>query len=91
MPIGLLSVARYEQAAVALEQGDALVCFSDGITEATNSAGEIWEESVIKGLLREARGASAQEITALLVREADAFTGDAEQADDMTVVTLRVV
>jgi len=30
-------------------------------------------------------------VTERVVQAADAFTGDAEQADDMTIVTLRVV
>jgi sigma-B regulation protein RsbU (phosphoserine phosphatase) len=90
-PVGLLPIAQYEQGATALQPGDTLVCFSDGISEACNSKDEFWRESQIEDLLRKAAGSSAQEITERIVQGADAFTGDAEQADDMTVLTLRVL
>jgi sigma-B regulation protein RsbU (phosphoserine phosphatase) len=90
-PIGLLPIASYEEGTTVLQTGDILVCFSDGISEACNAKDEIWQESEIDDLLRTASDASAQEVTQRLVREADAFTGEAEQADDMTVVTIRVL
>ena len=90
-PVGLLPMAGYQEGATALQPGDTLVCFSDGISEACNSKGDFWRESQIEDLLRSAAGASAQEVTERVVRGADAFTGDAEQADDMTVVTLRML
>jgi phosphoserine phosphatase RsbU/P len=90
-PPGLLPLAQYEAGSTVLEKGDVLVCFSDGISEACNARDEFWDESEIENLLRAASGASAREVTERIVQAADAFTGDAEQADDMTVVTLRVV
>jgi len=90
-PVGLLPMARYEEATVRLASGDLLVCFSDGISEATNAREEFWQESEIENLLRDAAGLSAREVTDRLVQGADEFAGEAEQADDMTVVTLRVL
>ena len=90
-PPGLLPVAQYEEGSAVLEKGDVLVCFSDGISEARNSRHEFWHESEVEKLLRTASGATARELTERIVHAADAFAGDAEQADDMTVVTLRVV
>ena len=90
-PPGLLPVAQYEEGSTVLEKGDVLVCFSDGISEATNSSDELWHESEVEKLLRTASGATAREMTERIVHAADAFAGDAEQADDMTVVTLRVL
>ena len=90
-PPGLLPVAQYEEGSTVLEKSDILVCFSDGISEACNSRDELWDESEVENLLRTASGATAREVTERVVQAADAFTGDAEQADDMTIVTLRVV
>ena len=90
-PVGLLPTARYEEGSTLLQDGDVLVCFSDGISEARNSREELWDEPEIENLLRTVPCGTAQEVADLLVRSADAFTGDAEQADDMTVVTLRVL
>jgi sigma-B regulation protein RsbU (phosphoserine phosphatase) len=90
-PIGLLPGAQYEEGSTILRPGDLVACFSDGVSEACNSEGGIWEESDVENLLRSAYGSTADKVTQELVRAADAFTGDAEQADDMTVVTLRVL
>jgi sigma-B regulation protein RsbU (phosphoserine phosphatase) len=90
-PLGMFPMAEYEEGSTVLQSDDILVCFSDGISEARNSKEELWDESEIEDLLRAASGASAREVAELLVRGADEFTGEAEQADDMTVVTLRAV
>ncbi len=89
-PVGLLPSAPFAEGAVDLEAGDVLLCFSDGISEATNSREEIWEESVIESTLLDAGSRGARNLIDLLVAKADAFTGEAEQADDMTVVALRI-
>lgn len=90
-PIGLIPVAPFSEGAISLVPGDLLVCFSDGISEATNAKEEIWEEAELEKILVSSAGNSASEVTEMVVRCADEFTGDAEQADDMTVVTLRIL
>jgi sigma-B regulation protein RsbU (phosphoserine phosphatase) len=89
-PVGMLPMASYEEGATEMAPGDVLVCFSDGISEACNPREELWQESDMEAVLRGAPIATAQEVTERLVREADAFAGGAEQADDMTVVTIRL-
>jgi serine phosphatase RsbU (regulator of sigma subunit) len=89
-PVGLLGVASYEDATIHLHSGDVLVCFSDGISEATNAADEIWNEEVLEKILLEIQDATAAEIIQKFVQAADEFTGEAEQADDMTMVVIRV-
>jgi sigma-B regulation protein RsbU (phosphoserine phosphatase) len=91
MPVGLLGIARYEEAALDLHPGDLVVAFSDGIGEATNEQGQIWEENEIEKVLLACRDCPAQQVVERLVAAADAFTGSAEQADDMTAVVARVL
>ena len=90
-PPGLLPFAQYEQGSAVLRNGDVLVCFSDGISEARNCSEEFWQEHAIEDILRSAPGASAGQVVERVVRAADAFSGGAEQADDMTIVTLRAL
>ncbi len=91
LPVGLMSSTRYKQAELDLEPGHALVCFSDGISEATNSNDQMWDESDYLNLIQQSGQLSAREIVDRLVAGADAFAGEAEQADDMTVVVLKAV
>jgi phosphoserine phosphatase RsbU/P len=90
-PPGLLPFAQYEQGSAILRNGDVLVCFSDGISEACNARQELWQEQEIEDILRSAPGASAGQVVERVVRGADAFCGHAEQADDMTIVAVRVL
>jgi sigma-B regulation protein RsbU (phosphoserine phosphatase) len=91
LPVGLLPMARYEEATLRMEPGDALVCFSDGISEAMNPSGEPWDEDQLAKVIEGLGGLKAAEITQRVVAAADAFAAGADQSDDMTVAVLRAV
>ena len=91
MPVGLFDRALYEEGRVDLAPGDVLICYSDGISEATNTVGELWEENELEQLLRQSARAPASELVENIVRAADNFAAGADQADDMTVVALRIL
>ena len=90
VPLGMLDAAEYDQGEVRLQPGDAVLCISDGISEATNAKGEMWAESEVEKIVRTCRGLAARQMIDLLVEATDRFTGEAKQADDMTVVAIRV-
>ena len=91
MPVGLFDSATYEQASIRLQPGDLLACFSDGITEARNRDGQMWDESRVDEILSDNLHSSSSELVQKLVQEADDYMGAAEQADDITIVILRVL
>jgi sigma-B regulation protein RsbU (phosphoserine phosphatase) len=89
--VGLLPQFPYHQAAVALEAGDLLVIFTDGVSEAMNPADAEWgEERMIEAIQRN-EGLSAAELIERVMQAADTFACDAKQHDDMTLVVLRVL
>ncbi|MGC8723149.1 MAG: PP2C family protein-serine/threonine phosphatase [Acidobacteriota bacterium] len=49
--VGVFPEQGYGQRQLALRQGDVLVLFSDGVTEAMNEAGEFFEEERLQELL----------------------------------------
>ncbi len=87
MPLGMFGHVTYEQSSVAIEPGDLIVVFSDGITECANGAGDFWDEADME---RAAISCAGVEVVDKLVHEADRFAGGAEQSDDMTVVAIRI-
>jgi sigma-B regulation protein RsbU (phosphoserine phosphatase) len=89
-PLGMLDASEYDQGEVLLQPGDAVLCVSDGISEATNAKDEMWAESEVVKIVRTCRGLTAQQMIDLLVEATDRFAGKAKQADDMTVVAIRV-
>ncbi len=89
--VGLLPDFLYQQASVQLEPGDLLLGFTDGISEAMNTAEEEWGE---ENLIEEAKrcdGLAASDIITRLVSAADNFAAGAKQHDDMTLVVVRIV
>ena len=91
IPVGLFDSAAYEHASIRLQPGDVLACFSDGITEARNRDGQMWDESRVDEILSDNLQSSSSELVQKLVQGADDYMGAAEQADDITIVILRVL
>ncbi len=88
-PVGLLSFSMYSQGEVTLAEGDILLLYSDGISEAENEAGDMWDDLEVRRLLQASPHRSAKEIHHGVIAAADAFAGAAEQSDDMTVMVLK--
>ncbi len=91
--IGMLPpmIVSYEMGTIELRVGDMLVGFTDGISEAMNSAEEEWSEDAMLEELKQLSEIPASEILSQIVASADRFADGAEQHDDMTMIVLRVV
>ena len=90
-PVAMLPSMSYHQATAALEPGDTLVIVSDGIVEAFNLEGDLWDESEIDRVLLANREAPLQQLPELLCAAVDNYAAGAEQHDDMTVVAVRII
>jgi sigma-B regulation protein RsbU (phosphoserine phosphatase) len=89
--VGLLPGARYEQGAIEVAPGDVLVAFTDGISEAMNSADEEWGVENLISCVREHDGIVSGDLIRRVMAAADAFAAGAKQHDDMTLVAARIV
>ena len=73
---------------VRLGPGDALVCFTDGVTEGRGPTG-MYGEPRLTELLASAAGEDAAAIADRIVEDALAFQGGRTQ-DDLALLVLRV-
>jgi sigma-B regulation protein RsbU (phosphoserine phosphatase) len=89
--VGLLESFAYEQGSVSLQAGDTLVAFTDGISEAMNSADEEWGEDRLMVAIQQCDGMNANQLMQQIFVEADKFVAGAKQHDDMTIVILKVL
>jgi hypothetical protein len=88
--LGLLPNARYRQAELAVESGDLLVVYSDGILEAANAADEEFgEERVIAAVERNA-SKPPDTICAAILDDVRAFLGKELPQDDQTLLVARL-
>ncbi|HEX4769681.1 MAG TPA: ADOP family duplicated permease [Bryobacteraceae bacterium] len=90
MIIGLFPMAAYEEGTVKLRSGDVLIVFTDGVTEALNSAGEEFGEERLQTLLKNVAHLSAKDMAHAIANELRAWIGAADQHDDLTFVVLKV-
>ncbi|HWE51706.1 MAG TPA: SpoIIE family protein phosphatase [Bryobacteraceae bacterium] len=88
--VGLLPGARYEQATCSMSPGDLLVLFTDGITEAMTKTEEEWGEDKLIAAVREHSSLDTAHIIQGVFRAVDAFTGSADQYDDMTLLVVKL-
>jgi serine phosphatase RsbU (regulator of sigma subunit) len=69
---------------------DVIVLYTDGITEAMDSGGELFGDAALARVLAGECHRDASGIRERIIRDVRAFVGDAEPHDDMTMVVLKV-
>jgi serine phosphatase RsbU (regulator of sigma subunit) len=90
-PLGTFQDARYASVHSPLEPGDLLVFYTDGLLETRSAAGvEYGESRLQRAVARVASKASAREVRDAILGDLSNFKGDVEQADDITVVVVRM-
>ncbi len=76
---------------VQLEPGDALVLYTDGVSEAENLDGDYFGVERLTQAVRDAHGQPAQAMLNRINAAVDAFVGDAPPFDDHTLLVIRYV
>ncbi|MEO8370642.1 MAG: SpoIIE family protein phosphatase [Candidatus Solibacter sp.] len=87
--LGILSIAPYSEMQAQLNNGDMLVIYSDGVTEANNVAYEEFDEERFIEVLQANRTQSAQEIVQAVMKAVTEFAAGAPQADDITLLVAK--
>ncbi len=87
-PIGLLGDRAYEVQRLRLREGDTLVLYTDGLTEARGSEGEEYGQERIEELLRRQVGSGPRALVQAVRGGLASFLGDATRTDDLTVLAL---
>jgi anti-sigma regulatory factor (Ser/Thr protein kinase) len=87
MPLGLMTGMAYEERETVLQPGDSLLLHSDGVVEAHDPDGRMFGFPRLKEAV--ARHPGGEQLIELVLSDLRAHTGpDAEQEDDITMMTL---
>jgi len=89
--MGAVADATYTADVKPLTIGDVVVLYTDGITEAMNAREEMFGEDRLYDVIRETKGASADQIVGKILDSVKTFTGEYPQSDDITLMVIRVV
>lgn len=93
LAIGLDSGSKFNDIihleTINLEQGDALVLFTDGLTEARNADGEEFGEERLCQILHDIGNQNAGEIKEHILDEIMSFVGETPLHDDLTFIVIK--
>jgi sigma-B regulation protein RsbU (phosphoserine phosphatase) len=87
--LGIQSGETYACQTTTLRDGDLLLLYTDGITEAQDASESLFSEKRLEEFLHTTRSESAGEAGAGVIDAVMKFQGAAPQFDDITLVTLR--
>ena len=90
-PLGLLPNVSYDRRIVKPGPGDLIVLYSDGVSEATNPAGQELGRDDLLALARSLNPTSAETFGTQLVEAVSAFRGGRVPEDDETIIVLQRV
>jgi serine phosphatase RsbU (regulator of sigma subunit) len=88
IPLGIVRGASWRTETVTLAPGETLVLYTDGVTEAQNLAGELFEVERLLAAVGGAGERTAQGVQAAILAAVAQFVGGAPQADDLTLLVV---
>ncbi len=88
-PLGMFPQAEFKPSSHVLQPGDTLILSTDGIMEAANSAGEDFGEDRLREIIEKNPRAPVEDLQAKILAAVEQFTGNAPQADDLTLLIVR--
>ncbi len=90
IPLGVFGDFDFELYETQLEAGDIIFAYTDGITEATNTEGELFGEERLEKYMSEIKEESSVYGILNQVRsKISDFVGSAEQSDDITMLAFK--
>ncbi len=90
LPVGLFSSAEYEERSLRAKAGDVFLFFSDGITDATSSKGNMFGRGRLEKAVRKNAHRSADEIAQAIFSAVSDHAEGVDAFDDQTIVVLKV-
>ena len=91
LPLGGLKDETFDQLTRSFEYGDVLIQLSDGLPEAPNAKGELYDYDRLKALIQASGHLSAQQIIDVLIESVDQWLEGLRNPDDITLVVIKKI
>lgn len=89
MLLGFVKDARFAEVNVKLHEGDIVVFYTDGITERSNAAGELFGVDRLEELVVAHRDDEPEAMIDAVLETINRFAGAREHEDDLTIVVMK--
>ena len=80
----------YRKFDITLNPGDVIYLYTDGVPEAHNIEDELFGDERLLNCLNANRNISMKDLCHTVAEELKAYTGEAEQFDDITMLALKM-
>ena len=87
--LGMFDGSTYAAAQVSIDPGDALILYSDGITEAEDPAGRPFEEAGLEQVVSANADVSAAELGTAVLKAVETHANAPRFSDDLTILILK--
>ena len=91
LPLGGLKDETFDLITRTFEYGDVLIQLSDGLPEAPNAKGELYDYDRLKALIQSSGHLSAQQIIDVLIESVDRWLEGLRNPDDITLVVIKKI
>ena len=93
LPLGAMKKTEYLEKSYQLLQGDVLLLFTDGVTEAQNNEKKFYSDSNLRNIFAaiDTTVISAKEIKNVIINDIKKFTLNKIQHDDITLIVVKVL
>jgi len=81
---------NYRKHELHLQPGDEIYLYTDGVTEAQNANEELFGEDRLVNILNSSQYKDVEELCKSVKNEVDVFAGDADQFDDITMLSVKL-
>ena len=88
--LGILEDHEFIPGSVTIKEGDTLLLYTDGVTEAVDGPGGFYGEQRLENLVRNATRADPAALIRLVIEDVERFSQGEPQADDITMLCLYV-
>ena len=89
LPLGVIGEYDYMMQQIYVEPETMIVLYTDGLTEAKNLGSKQFGLEKTLNVLKGCHDATATQLIQTLTKKVDAFVGEAEPSDDLTLLAIR--
>jgi sigma-B regulation protein RsbU (phosphoserine phosphatase) len=90
LPLGIMADQAYNTQHIMMDKDTTLFIYTDGLTDATNIDNQRFGKERMIKVLDQLKGSNTETLVKGMMRSIDEFVGEADQADDLTMLAIRI-
>ena len=89
-PVGVFADYQWEEKKVTLAPGDRVIVYTDGVTEARNTSGQIYSLSRLLQKIVEMKSSTLEEMRDCILNDVEKHSGPYFESDDVALVMMEI-